>query len=307
VNCAIETSGLTKRYGTRTVVDDVSVNVGASEIYAFLGLNGAGKTTTFRMLLGIVRPTTGWVRLLGERVSPSTHTLWSHVGYLVETPHAYPELTVRENLVVRSRLQGGATARAADQAIERFGLTAFANTPAGKLSLGNAQRLGLAGTMLHRPTLLILDEPTNSLDPAGVVEIRELLRDLARNEGVTIFVSSHILGEVARVATRIGVIHEGRLVQELSADELARRRQRRVVVETYDSAAARAALAGEGLETYQAADGSLEVRDERAVSHPERLAEILVRAGAPPSRLGVEHEDLEAYFLKLVSTAASRP
>jgi ABC-2 type transport system ATP-binding protein len=181
--------------------------------------------------------------------------------------------------------------------IERLALSPYADRPARTLSLGNAQRLGLAKALIHHPELVILDEPANGLDPAGVVEVRNLLRTLAFERGTTVFMSSHILGEVARLATRVGIIHEGRLVQELDAEEVSARERRRLVVATRDLAAARAALRGYRVEL----DGSaLLLTDERAIARPDDIATLLVHAGCPPTRLAVEHEDLEAYFLRLV-------
>jgi ABC-2 type transport system ATP-binding protein len=208
---------LTKRYGELVAVDAVSLDVAAGEIYALLGLNGAGKTTIIRMLLGMVRPTVGSVQMLGSPVSARMRSVWSRVGYLVETPAAYPELTVRQNLDAVRRLRRLSERHAVDAVIERLALTRYADRPARTLSLGNAQRLGLAKALIHRPDLLILDEPANGLDPAGVVEIRTLLHQLAERDGVTVLLSSHILAEVARLATRIGVIHEGRLVAGFDA------------------------------------------------------------------------------------------
>jgi ABC-2 type transport system ATP-binding protein len=212
-------------------------------------------------------------------------------------------LTVRENLEICRRLRLVRDPGAVGRAIERFGLQQYADVRAGTLSLGNMQRLGLAKALLHEPELVILDEPANALDPAGVVEVRELLRDLTKVSGVTVFMSSHILGEVARVATRIGIIHAGRLVEELSADELERRCQRRLVIDASDRQAARRVLAGCGFDVRIANSGTLELIDERAVAHPEQISALLAREGTPPSRLCVEHDDLETHFLKLTSSA----
>jgi ABC-2 type transport system ATP-binding protein len=172
------------------------LRVAQGEIYAFLGLNGAGKTTTIRLLLGMVKPTSGAARVLGTRIRVGERKPWGSVGYLVETADAYPELTVRENLEVMRRLRPGTARYAVNRVIERLGLAEYADRRAGTLSHGNAQRLGLAKALLHNPELLILDEPANGLDPAGIVEIRNLLIELARDQGVTVFMSSHILGEV---------------------------------------------------------------------------------------------------------------
>src|SRR5664279_6127806 len=205
---AIATDALTKRYrGDVLAVDGINLRVARGEIYAFLGLNGAGKSTTIRMLLGMIKPTAGHAELFGVRVVPGANDLWRRVGHLVETATAYSELTVVENLDVARRLAGVEERRRVDLMIDRLALNAYASRRAGTLSLGNLQRLALARALLHGPELLILDEPANGLDPAGVMEIRDLLRDLAQGEGVTVFMSSHILGEVDLLADRIGIVH----------------------------------------------------------------------------------------------------
>ena len=210
---AVRVCGLTKRYGDVIAVEKVTLEIGQGEIYALLGLNGAGKTTVIRSLLGMIRPDQGRVEIFGHPVTD--RSVWSRVGYLVESPSAYPELTVRENLEVVRRLRKVEDVFAVDRIIELLGLRPYADRRARVLSTGNAQRLGLAKALLHRPHLLVLDEPTNGLDPAGVAEIRSLLVDLARGHGVTVLLSSHLLAEVARVATKIGVLHHGRLVDEI--------------------------------------------------------------------------------------------
>ena len=297
---AITTSGLTKRYGDKTVVDQLALQVGPGEIYGLLGLNGAGKTTTIRMLLGMVRPSGGSVCMLGMPARASASKLWARVGYLVETPYAYPELTVRENLEVTRRLRRVADPTAVERVIASLALTPYADRRARTLSLGNAQRLGLAKALLHEPELLILDEPANGLDPAGVVEVREMLRRLARQRGVTIFMSSHILTEVARLATRIGIMHQGRLIEEVDADALEQRRRRWLVVDARDRRAARAALSAAGFAVDDGDDGILQLCDERAITRPDEVARLLVQAGVPPTRLSVDEDDLETHFLRLV-------
>ena len=300
MDIAISTTGLTKRYGDRTAVERLSLQVNQGEIYAFLGLNGAGKTTTIRMLLGMIRPSEGNACIFGTEVHAGARDLWSNVGYLVETPYAYPELTVRENLEVARRLHRVADLHVVDRVIERLALSAYADRRARTLSLGNAQRLGLAKALLHQPKLLLLDEPANGLDPAGVVEVRELLHELARQQGITVFMSSHILAEVARLATRIGIIHQGRLLEELDTDELERRCHRWLVVDARDRRAARAALTAAGYDVEDSKDGTLELTAERATAHPDDVAGLLVQAGTPPTLLSVEQDDLETHFLKLV-------
>jgi ABC-type multidrug transport system ATPase subunit len=216
----IATRGLSKRYRDVLAVDGLDLDVRRGEIYGFLGRNGAGKTTTIRMLLGLIRPSGGEVEVLGRRIVPGETEALSRVGYLVETATAYPNLTVRENLDIQRRLTGSPSSAVAE-AISLLHLEEYAERRAGRLSLGNKQRLALARALLHSPELLVLDEPGNALDPAGIVEIRELLRTLAAERGVTVFMSSHILPEVAHLADRIGIVHEGRLIEECPREELA--------------------------------------------------------------------------------------
>ena len=298
----IDVSAATKRYGSVVAVDRVSLRVDAAEMYALLGLNGAGKTTLIRMLLGLVRPSGGQVALWGTPVGPASTTAWAAVGYLVETPAAYPELTVRENLTVARRLRRIRGDAAVNDVIERLQLTSYADRRAGTLSQGNAQRLGLAKALLHQPDLLILDEPANALDPAGVVEIRDLLTELARQHGTTILLSSHVLAEVARLATRIGILHEGSLIKEITAGQLTADLRPWLSVSTLDEVAALAALRGAGYLVEQRDDGGLRLADARAVRSPEAVATVLVQAGCPPSRLVVEQDDLETYFLRTVGS-----
>lgn len=301
MSVVIATEALTKRYGDVVAVDGLSLGVGPGEIYGFLGVNGAGKSTTIRMLLGMVRPTGGWVELFGARVRRGDRQLWSRVGYLVEAPAAYPELSVAENLEVTRRLRGIGDPGAVGRVMEQLGLDRYAERMARSLSLGNLQRLGLAKALIHEPDLLILDEPANALDPAGVVEVRELLRTLAHERGVGVFMSSHILDEVARLATRIGIIHRGRLLEQLSAEELQRRQARRLVVDTRDRPTMRRVLTEAGFTgTRHDGDGALELADHRAVERPDEIARLLVAAGVPPITLRVERDDLEAHFLRLI-------
>ncbi len=307
MNTAIQTHNLAKRYGKVTAVHNLSLRVERGEIYAFLGLNGAGKTTTIRMLLGMVRPTAGAAEVLGRRIQPGERQPWRSVGHLVETPYAYPELTVRENLEAMRRLRPGVEQSAVSRIIERLELVDYADRRAGTLSLGNAQRLGLAKALLHAPELLILDEPAMGLDPAGIVEIRNLLLELVQEHGVTVFMSSHILGEVARLAHRIGIIHHGRLLQELDISELERDRRRRLVIQARDQQATLEVLTSAGYSAELVANESIEIKDEAAIQHPEEIAVRLVHAGHPPTMLNVEQEDLERYFLRLVGMDGENP
>lgn len=301
-NFAIETDQLTKRFGDVCAVDHINLRVKRGEIYGFLGLNGAGKTSTIRTLLGMIRPSAGTVKVLDQAVGPNGRGPWAHVGHLVESPSAYPELTVRENLDIARRLQGISNSAATAPIIEQLSLVAYADRKAGTLSMGNLQRLGLARALLHQPDLLILDEPANGLDPAGVVEIRELLRSLAYEKGVTIFMSSHILTEVDRLATRIGIIHNGKLIEELDTDRLEGLRAKRLEIKTRDLQAAQISLESAGIK-FSLHDETIVVDNDYVIEHPDDIARMLVNAGNPPTRLAVEQQNLEEHFLQLTGGA----
>jgi ABC-2 type transport system ATP-binding protein len=299
-NHAIETDQLSKRFGDVLAVDCVNLRVKQGEIYGFLGLNGAGKTTTIRALLGMIRPSEGSVKVLDQVVGPNGRGPWAQVGHLVESPSAYPELSVRENLEVSRRLHGVVDPASISRVIEQLSLAAYADRKAGTLSMGNLQRLGLARALLHEPELLILDEPANGLDPAGVVEIRELLRTLAHEKGVTIFMSSHILTEVDRLATRIGIIHNGKLIEELDTEKLEGLRSKRLEIKTRNPEAAQISLKSAGYK-FSLNDEMILMDSKYAIEHPDDIARILVNAGNPPTRLAVEQQNLEEHFLQLTN------
>jgi len=296
----IRTENISKQYGDVHAVSDMSLNVRKGEIYGFLGLNGAGKTTTIRMLLGMIRPTSGVAFINGKRISIDNTELWKCVGSLVEIPYSYPELTVRENLDIIRRLRFIADKRVIDNVIDKLQLGIYANRKSKDLSLGNNQRLGLAKALLHNPEILLLDEPTNGLDPAGIYEIREMLSDLSINHGVTIFISSHILGEVSRFATRIGIIHEGKLMKEIDACELDTLSGKHLLVSAKDIYPANSLLAQNGYHPETISDQLIEIKDKSAILKPDTVATIMVNAGCPPTLLKVEEEDLESYFLRTI-------
>ncbi len=300
MNEIIRTKNLTKHFGSVKATDKISLSVRKGEIYGFLGLNGAGKTTTIRMLLGMIKPTSGESYLKGEKIGANTHKLWNSIGYLVEIPYSYPELTVRENLEIFRRLHLLDDSGSVDVVIKKLHLGRYQNRKAKNLSLGNAQRLGLAKAIIHDPDILILDEPANGLDPAGIVEIRELLHDLAFNKGVTIFISSHILGEIAKIATRIGIIHEGRLIQEMDINQLHKLRKRWLLINVEDKDGTISILTKEGYNPVITEDGFLKITNKDAINHPETVNALLVHGGFVPDLLKVEEEDLETYFLRII-------
>jgi ABC-2 type transport system ATP-binding protein len=301
MNYTIETNRLSKNYGDVQAVQNVNLRVKQGEIYGFLGLNGAGKTTTIRMLLGMIRPSQGNVKIMGQELGPGGRGPWAQVGHLVESPSAYPDLTVRENLEIARRLYGLNNPKAVDDIMERLSVAAYSNRKAGTLSMGNLQRLGLARAMIHNPSLLILDEPANGLDPAGVIEIRELLADLAHNQGVTVFMSSHILTEVDRLATRIGIIHKGQIIEDLDAEKLEQFRAKRLEIKVRDFAKAYALLIKANYSA-MIEDGLILVSDARATEAPDEIACLLVHEDVPPTRLAVEQQNLEDHFMQLTGS-----
>jgi ABC-2 type transport system ATP-binding protein len=223
---AIRTYALTKRYGELSAVDAVDLEVGEGEVYGFLGANGSGKTTTVRMLLGLVLPTSGKAELLGQSMPAARRTVLQRIGALVEEPGAYPHLSGSANLALLDAtgpnpLRGTQRRSQIAAVLERVGLDPADRRPTRAYSLGMRQRLGLAAALIRRPRLLILDEPTNGLDPQGITEIRRLLLEL-NAEGATIFLSSHLLSEIEQMCTSVGVLDRGRLVLQEDLDALLR-------------------------------------------------------------------------------------
>jgi ABC-2 type transport system ATP-binding protein len=293
----IETDKVTKEFKDLTALDNISIRVKEGEIYGFIGLNGAGKTTLIRILLNMIKPTSGMVKIFGNKLDKDNR-LWNNIGYMVETPYAYPNLSVIENLTVYFELRQLKNKKLIEGIIEKLNLVNYANTKAKYLSLGNGQRLGLAKALMHSPKLLILDEPVNGLDPEGIVEVRELLKELSRN-GTTIFLSSHILGEISKLANRIAIIHKGKLIKELSVDELNCNLTKKLLVKTKENERAMQYL---NKEKYNAviANGEIEIMDIRAIEKPEEISKLLAEKELPAKQVYLFTEDLEHYFLRVV-------
>ena len=296
----IITEQLSKQYKDVRAVDSVSLSVKQGEIYGFLGLNGAGKTTTIRMMLGMIKPTSGNVFIHGKKVSANSLDLWKEIGYLVEVPYSYPNLTVYENLEIVRKLRK-LDKSSVTKIIDELALTEYIHRKAKNLSLGNAQRLGLAKALIHNPNLLILDEPTNGLDPAGIHEIREKLKDLATNHGVTIFISSHILGEISKLADKISIIDKGMLIEELDNEQLKVLCKKRLNIKTLDNKQAIDILSVNGYEL-QHENSHIYTKDDKAIEHPEKLASMLVEANCQLKELVVQEEDLETFFLRTIKS-----
>ena len=219
MDTVMQTFGLTKRCGSRAAVDHVDMRIDRGDIYGFIGRNGAGKTTLMRTVLTQALPTEGHFELFGQKPSPE---LQRRIGSLVETPGLYNNCSARENLL-RFGILAGAEAREADNILNLIGLAGVGNKHAGQFSLGMKQRLGIGIALLGHPEFIVLDEPINGLDPAGIQEIRNLILRLNREQGITFLISSHLLDELGKIATRYGIISNGRLVEELTVGELRAR------------------------------------------------------------------------------------
>lgn len=294
----VETNGLTKRYGSKvTAVEDLDLSVFRGEVYGFLGPNGAGKTTTLRMLLGLIRPTSGSASVLGY--TPGSPESLVRVGSLVESPAFYPYLSGRNNLKIMARYSGAPKHRV-EQTLEQVELTDRAKDRYKKYSLGMKQRLGVAATLLKDPDLLILDEPTNGLDPKGMADMRSLIRRLGQGER-TVLLSSHLLGEVEQVCDRVGIIHKSRLMREDTVSELRGESGLLLKAEPADEAA----RVAEGIEEVKSA----EVKDDgiHLAADPEHAPEISQKLGSAGVRireLRESRQTLEEIFFQLTGEQA---
>jgi ABC-2 type transport system ATP-binding protein len=300
----IETRGLVKEFrsvrrGNRVAVRDLDLAVPAGGVHGFLGPNGSGKTTTIRMLLGLATPTKGEMALFGQEVPKHLPQVIDRIGAVVEMPKFLPNFTGRQNLRILADMIGAPKA-AIDRAVETVSLTGRDKDRYKSYSLGMKQRLAIAATLLKDPQLLILDEPTNGLDPAGIREIREMIRGLGQ-QGVTVLLSSHILAEVQQVCTSATIIGNGRMLASGTVDELldGSGTSYRLVVDAGQAQRARALLSEGGATvtaTLNEADGALRVEDPRP---PHELNRVLGEAGIWLSELRVERQDLESFFLQL--------
>ncbi|MEV6257528.1 ABC transporter ATP-binding protein [Nocardia sp. NPDC051929] len=295
----VVTRGLTKRYGEHTAVDDVSMSVAYGEIYGFLGPNGAGKTTTLRMLAGLIRPSEGTATVAGHR--PGDPAVVRRIGVLIEGPGFYPYLSGRDNLRVLAEYRGLGRPEVED-ALERVGLAGRAEDKYRTYSLGMKQRLGVGAALLGNPDLLILDEPTNGLDPAGMAEMRELITALAA-EGRTVLLSSHMLSEVQAICDRVGVISQGTLRTEATVAQL--RGNSSLVVRAEPVEVALPAVRGlvGGRSALLTASG---IRIESDTVTAPAVARAVVAAGADLLELRVEEKSLEEVFFEMTRWEAAR-
>ena len=299
---ALQTEDLTKRFGTRTAVDRLTMRVERGDIYGFLGPNGAGKSTTLRMLLGLVRPTSGVIKFPVRASSWEYLRARSRVGAIIETPAFYENFSGRRNLQLLASLSGGVRAQRVDEVLEIVDLRARARDPVKVYSYGMRQRLGIAQALLPTPEIIILDEPTNGLDPQGIHETRNLIRRLRDELKLTVLLSSHLLTEIEQLCNRVGIIHEGRLLYEGGPEALVSSTSL-YKVRVDDSARAFELLAKvSGVTVSQNGGASLRVdADEESISNVNAL---LVGNGIKVYELSPAQESLEEAFLRLTNTVA---
>lgn len=297
----LQTSRLTKTIGGKDLVRDVDIHVKKGEIYGFLGPNGAGKTTVMKMIMNLWKPTMGTVTLFGKPLTPQSYEVLRRIGSIIEFPTFYEHMTGYENLRMHCEYMGYYQHGSVEQALEMLDLTEAAKTPVKNYSLGMKERLGIARAILCRPELLILDEPTNGLDPAGMKQIRELLRTLCAEQGTTIVVSSHILSEIESIADTIGIIHQGRMKKEIGLKEIEEMSLAYIELSVQNPERAAYVLSDKlGLSNFKVIDGGMiRIYDDSVTT--EEIAKALALNEAAVISLGKKAETLEDYFLKLTA------
>lgn len=296
----LRTHDVTRQYGERVAVNHLNIEVRRGEIVGFLGPNGAGKTTTIRMILGLIAPTSGWVELFGRDLTTGRAHLLPRIGALVETPALYLHLSGRDNLRAVAAVLGGVPRQRIDAALEQVGLRERQKDRVRTYSLGMRQRLGVAIALLQQPDLLILDEPANGLDPAGVVEMRDLLHRLA-GEGKAIFLSSHLLGEVQQICSRVLLLNLGKLVADNTVAELTRG-QGDYAVQLEHAAEALALLQQQPWGKAARLDGNGVLLTPAPQESGRELYAFLAQAGFPPESLAPATQNLEDVFFSLIGT-----
>jgi ABC-2 type transport system ATP-binding protein len=298
-DAVIQIRNLSKHYGQRPAVDNLSLNVRRGEIFGFLGPNGAGKTTTIRMMLGLITPTGGSVEILGKDVFTHRAEILPHVGALVETPALYLYLSGRDNLRAVGSALGGVPKARIDEVLELVGLQNRQKDRVRTYSLGMKQRLGVAMALLQDPDLLVLDEPANGLDPAGIVEMRDLMHQLA-DQGKTVFISSHLLTEVQQICTRVAIINLGKLVTESTIEELTNGRgEFSVTLERAQEALELIRMQPWGKDAHLDEHGALITAAPGNRGRDLNL--FLLKAGFAPDLLTQATQDLEEVFLRLTN------
>ena len=295
----LQTNQVTKQIGKKALVHDIDIHVRKGEIYGFLGPNGAGKTTMMKMITNLWKPTSGSIELFGKPLTPKSYEILKRMGSIIEFPTFYDHMTGRENLLLHSRYMGFSTPGSIERALELLDMKDAADRPVKGYSLGMKERLGIVRAILCDPELLILDEPTNGLDPAGMKQIRQLLKKLCAQQGITIVISSHILSEIENIADTVGILHHGRMLKEISMKDIEAANQNYIELAATDNQKALAVLSKVmGLTGLMAGpDGKIRIYGPEIT--PQDVARALVFHDVDIVAIGKHTETLEDYFLKL--------
>lgn len=295
----LKTRNLSKEYSGGYVVRNLNMKIKKGDIYGFLGQNGAGKTTTIRMILGLIKPTSGLVELFGETLSKRSYQVFRRISSIIEYPGAYENLTAVENLEIHRKLMGIREKGSIEEVLNLVGLSETRNKKVGEFSLGMKQRLGIGKALLHKPEFLILDEPTNGLDPVGIKEIRELIVTLAKKDKITILVSSHILSEIEQMATKIGIINRGILLEEVNLDLLTKKNKQYIRLKVNDIKNAINILEKNiNIKEFTIEDGVLRIYER--LTETANITRILVTNNIDVEEICLIEEGLEEHFLKLI-------
>ncbi|NMD69304.1 ATP-binding cassette domain-containing protein [Bacillus sp. DNRA2] len=293
----LKATNISKIYGNHKALDKVSIEIKRGMIYGLIGENGAGKSTFMRTVMGLISIDEGEIELFGETGVNGLQRARRKMGQSIETPALYPELTARENLRVQAA-NGGVSEREIDDLLRLMNLTNTGKKKAKNFSLGMRQRLAIASTLITNPEFLILDEPTNGLDPSGIVEMREIIHRLVAERGITVLLSSHLLDELSQIATHYGILHDGKLINELSREELARVSRQYIELETTEVQQAVVILDELGIKDYEVINGT-DIQIYEQLDEVAKINRSLVLANVNVSRIGTTRQKLEEYFLQL--------
>lgn len=295
----LQTNRLSKKIGSKMLVTDVDIHIRKGEIYGFLGPNGAGKTTVMKMITNLWKPASGTIELFGERLTPKSYDVLKRMGSIIEFPVFYDHMTGRENLQLHCEYMGYYNTGSVENAMQMLNLTDAADQPVRNYSLGMKERLGIARAVMCKPELLILDEPTNGLDPAGMKQIRDLLKMLSSEYGITIMISSHILSEVESIADTVGIIHHGRMMKEIRMQDIEETNLNYVEISVTDEKKAAYVLAEMlTLHNFKVFDnGKIRIYDHSVST--QQLTKTLALNDVEVMGIGKKAETLEDYFLKL--------
>ncbi|MBQ2082131.1 MAG: ATP-binding cassette domain-containing protein [Lachnospiraceae bacterium] len=299
----METQNLTKTYGTKDAAKDINIHIREGEIYGLIGRNGAGKTTIMRMISGLSNPTSGTYSLFGKTGS-EMKKMMNKVGVLIENPGLYPKLSAQENIKIKCIGMGVDSSKEyVNNLLDLVGLPDVSpKKKSGEFSLGMRQRLGIALALVGEPSMIILDEPINGLDPQGIVEVRHTLERLSKEKGITIMISSHILEELSKLANSYGIINEGHLIEQFTSEELHSRCGQFVTIKTSDNDAAIKALNSAGI-TMTSIDEDGHIRVSEKLDESDLMASAIVKAGVPLKELFITNVSLEDYFISLTGGA----